>query len=71
MTSQTGNQTIGIHILPNILKIRSKWSMKFCQLIEYNIETFFSKHHAQNVVEKLFPDPFLKIKIENISGSID
>ena len=24
----------------------------------------------QNVVEKLFPDPFLKIKIEHISGSI-
>ena len=23
-------------------------------------ETFFSKNHTQNVLEKLFPDPFLK-----------
>ena len=34
--------------------------MKFGQLIEYNIETFFLKNHAQNVMEKLFPDAFLK-----------
>ena len=31
--------------------------MKFGQLIEWN---FFLKNHAQNVVEKLVPDPFLK-----------
>ena len=34
--------------------------MKFGQLIEYNIETFFLKNHTQNVMEKLFPDAFLK-----------
>ena len=28
------------------------------------------KNHAQDVVEKLFPDSFLKIKIKHISGSI-
>ena len=34
-------------------------------------ETYFLKNHTQNVVEELFPDPFLKkIKIEHISGSI-
>ena len=27
------------------------------------------KKHTQHVVEKLVPDPFLKIKIESISGS--
>ena len=27
------------------------------------------KNHAQNLVEVLFPDPFLKIKIEHISGT--
>ena len=32
--------------------------MKFGQLIEYNI--FFLKNHAQNLVEKLVPDPFLE-----------
>ena len=34
--------------------------MKFGQLIEYKTETFFMKDHRQDVVEKLFPDPFLK-----------
>ena len=29
-----------------------------------------SKNHAQNVVEKLVPDPFLNNKIEHISESI-
>ena len=30
----------------------------------------FLKIQAQNVVEKLFPEPLKKIKIEHISGSI-
>ena len=34
--------------------------MKFGQLIEYNMRNIFLKNHTQNVVEKLFPDPFLK-----------
>ena len=34
--------------------------MKFDQLIEHNLRTFLLKNHAQNVVEKLFPDTFLK-----------
>ena len=36
--------------------------MKFGQFTEYTVtlETFFWKYHTQNVVEKLFPDPFLK-----------
>ena len=34
--------------------------MKFGQLIEYNMETFFLKNHTQNVVQKLVPDPFLE-----------
>ena len=33
-------------------------------------ETFFPKNDTQNMVEKLFPDLFLKTKIEHISGSI-
>ena len=33
-------------------------------------EIFFLKNYTQNVLEKLVPDPFLKIKIENVSGSI-
>ena len=43
--------------------------MKPGQLIEYNMKTISLKIHTQNVVEKQVPD--LKIKIEQISGSID
>ena len=45
--------------------------MKFGQLIEYN-RLFFLKNHMHNVVEKLFPDPFLKskVKIQHISRSM-
>ena len=44
--------------------------MKFVQLINMTWGKFFLKNHTQNVVEKLFPDPLLKTKSEDISGSI-
>ena len=54
MTSQPGKQTITIHISPNISKRKSNQTMKFGQLIEYNMKNiFFLKNHTQNVVEKL------------------
>ena len=57
MTSQSGKQTIAIHIFPNISAIRQSdnesWSTR-------KKKTFFWKNDTQNVVEKLFPDPFLK-----------
>ena len=34
--------------------------MKFGQLIEYNMRNIFLENNTQNVVEKLFPDTFLK-----------
>ena len=55
LTSQPGKQTIAIYILPNISQSKSNQMMKFGHLIEYNM-----KNHAQNVLQKLFPDPFLK-----------
>ena len=42
--------------------------MKFGQLIKYNMKNIFIEKSYKNVAEKLFPDPFLKIKIEHISG---
>ena len=63
MTSQPGKQTIAIYILPNISGSKGNQIMKFGQLTEYiTWETFFLRNHTQNVVEKLFPDPFLKNK---------
>ena len=40
------------------------------QLIEYNMRNIFLEKSCANAVEKLVPDPFLKIEIERISGSI-
>ena len=61
MTSQPGKQTIEIHILPNIS--RSKGSLKkFGELQNIIWKTLLLKNYTQNVVEKQFPDRFLKIK---------
>ena len=52
--------TILMHILTNISRGKGNQAMKFGQLVEYNIENIFVKIHTQNVLEKLFPDLFLK-----------
>ena len=70
MTSQPGPQTIGIHILHNISRRKGNQAVKFGQLIEYKMGPFLLKNHTQNVLQILFQDPYLKIKIEDISGSI-
>ena len=44
--------------------------MKLRQLTECNMRTYSLKNHTQNMMEKLFPAPFLKTKIEYISESI-
>ena len=41
MTSQPGQQTIVIHILPNISRSKGNQTMKFGQLIEYNMRNIF------------------------------
>ena len=41
MTSQSGKQTITMHILPNISQSKGNQSMKFGQLIEYKKRYFF------------------------------
>ena len=60
MTSKHGQQTITINILPNILRSKDNQVTKFGQLIEYNMRKFILKNYTQNVLEKLFLDPFLK-----------
>ena len=59
-TLQASQQTIVIHILPNILRSKGNQTMKFDQLRKCNMKHFSLKNHKQNVVEKLVPDPFLK-----------
>ena len=41
MMSQPGQQTITIHILPNISRRKGNQRMKFGQLIEYNMKILF------------------------------
>ena len=60
MTTQTGKQTIAMHILANISRSKDNRSMKFVQLIECNMGSIFLKNYTQNVVEKIFPDIFSK-----------
>ena len=59
MTSQTGQQTITMHILPNISKSNGNQVMKFWQLMKYNVRKFFFKNHAENEVGRLVRDLFL------------
>ena len=54
MTSQLGKQTIAMHILPNIFRSKGNQTMKFGQLIEYNIRNI--------VLEK----PYIKYEGETI-----
>ena len=61
MTSQPGKQTIAIHILPNISRIKGNQTMKFGQLIEYGMRNVF---HTQNVLKKLVSDPTLSIYLD-------
>ena len=59
MTSRPGKPLIAMHILLNISRSKHNKAKIFGQLIEW--ETFENlNNYTQNVVEKLFPDPFLK-----------
>ena len=61
MTSQPGKQTVAIQIFPNISRSKGHQTMKFGQLIEYNMRNFFLENlYTQNVVENPLPDPLLK-----------
>ena len=46
--------------MPDISRSKDNQTLKFGQLIEYNMRNIFLKCHARNVVEKVIPDSFLK-----------
>ena len=60
MTPQTGKQTIGIHMLLNISRSKDNRTMKFGQLIQYNMRNIFLDKSYTNVMEKIFSNPFLE-----------
>ena len=59
MTLEFRKRAIAIHI-SNISRSKGNQTMKFGQLIEYNVRNIYHKNHTQNVAEKLFSDPSLK-----------
>ena len=58
MTSQSGQETITIHILHNILRSKENQAMKFSQLIEYNNRNIFLQKSYGKRPKKLAPDLF-------------
>ena len=64
MTSQPGKQTIIMYILPNISSSRGNQTMKFGQLIEYDMKNIFLENSCIKYVEKTSPR-HLPRKIEN------
>ena len=66
MTSQPGQETIVIHILPNISRSKSNQTMRFGQLIEYNMRiTFIKKLYTKwggETIPRLFSEK-LKLRI--------
>ena len=61
MTSQPGHQKITIHIFYNISRSKGNPTMKFGQLIEYNMTIILlEKSYSKYGTEKLVPDFFVK-----------
>ena len=58
MTSQTGKQTIVIHVLPNILRNNDNQATKFDQLREYNMKNIFLKKSYRKCGGETSPRPF-------------
>ena len=60
MTSQTGQHTITIHILPNISRSKGNQTMKFGHLTEYNIRNISFEKSNTKWGGKPSPRPFYK-----------
>ena len=58
MTSQPGKQTILVHILPNISRNKVNQTMKFGQLIEYNMRNIALEKSYTKYGGETIPRPF-------------
>ena len=58
--SQSGIQIIAIHILPNISRSKDNQTMKFGQLIEYNMTDIFLEKPFTECGKETMPRPFSK-----------
>ena len=62
MTSQTGKQTVTIHILLNISRSKYNQTMKSGQLIEYNMKNVFREKSYTKFDIETIPRTFSKNK---------
>ena len=60
MMSQSGKQTIAVHILPNISRSRGTQTIKFGQLIEWNMRIIFLEISCAKCAGESVPRPFSK-----------
>ena len=59
MTSQPGQQTVAIHIFPNISQSQNNQTMKLGQLIQNNRRNIFIQKLYRKWAGRLVPDLFL------------
>ena len=59
MTSH-GSQTIATHILTNILRSKGNQTIKFSQVIEYNMRNIFLEKSYKKYSGETIPRPFSK-----------
>ena len=60
MTSEPGTQTIALHMQVNISRSKANQSMKFGQLIEYNMRHIFREKSYIKYSGETIPRPFSK-----------
>ena len=60
ITSQPGEQTIAIHILPNISRTKGIQAMRFGQLIEYRTRNIFVENLYTKCAGENIPRPLSK-----------
>ena len=60
MTSQHKKQTVSIHILPNISRIKDNQTAKFCLLIEYSMRNIFLEKSFKKCDGEAISKLFLK-----------
>ena len=60
MSSQPGKQTIALQILPNISRSKDNQTMKFDQLIKYNIRNIFLEKSYTKCGGETIPTPCFK-----------
>ena len=60
MASQTGQQMITTHLLPNISRIKGNKTKKFGQLIEFNMTNIFPEKSNTECGEETSPRTFYK-----------